>query len=142
MKDGSKIVLNSSSAEETKKIAEKFSKQLKPGDTICLYGNLGAGKTTFVQGLVTRLGIKKRVISPTFVIIRSYLEVFYHVDLYRLNEERDIEGTGLLEILDEKSSIVAIEWPEKLGNFLPKRRWEVILNGINNKRVISIIKYE
>lgn len=65
-----KYITNSS--EETKKIAENFAKKLKGGDIVALYGELGSGKTTFVQGLAKGLGIKKRIISPTFIIVRSY----------------------------------------------------------------------
>ena len=143
--------------EETQKIAEDFVRQLQPGDVITLFGNLGAGKTTFVQGLAKGLGIEKRIISPTFVIVRSYeIQVspspqsspargeevgsfpevfyFYHVDLYRLRGEEDIEGTGLLEILNKKDSIVAIEWSEKMGSLLPEKRWEVKLEHLEGDR--------
>src|SRR5258708_7060996 len=89
-------------SEETKKLGEKFAKEILSEQKVCLspmilalYGNLGGGKTTFVQGLAKGLGIKKRIISPTFVIIRSYESYFYHADLYRLRGEEDIEGTGL-----------------------------------------------
>jgi tRNA threonylcarbamoyladenosine biosynthesis protein TsaE len=135
-------VYNTNSSEETQNIAEEFVRHLQPGDVICLYGDLGAGKTTFVQGLAKAFGLEKRIISPTFVIIRSYQMIkssFYHVDLYRLREEEDIEGTGLLEILNKKDSIVAIEWSEKMGSLLPKNRWEVRLeHGDGDKRKITI----
>ena len=138
-------------SEETQKFAEDFVQQLQPGDIICLYGDLGAGKTTFVQGLAKGLKIKKRIISPTFVIIRLYelrpspspqfsplageeVRYFYHVDLYRLRGEQDIEGTGLLEILNKKDSIVAIEWSEKMGSLLPEKKWEVRLEYVEGDR--------
>lgn len=136
----------SNSHLETKKIGEEFGKNLKKGYVICLYGNLGAGKTTFVQGMAKGLGIERRIISPTFVILRSYkiknqkskvkiasqnLKVFYHIDLYRIENEKEIEGLGLEEILNDKNSIVAIEWPEKLGSKLPKIRTDIYFENID-----------
>lgn len=112
----------------TKKLARDFAKVLIKGDVVCLYGDLGSGKTTFVQGLAEGLGIKKRIISPTFVIVRSYkLEVssFYHIDLYRVESERDIENLGIEEIINNKNSIVVIEWAEKLKSYLPKKRIDI-----------------
>lgn len=127
--------------EETQKLGEDFAKSLKKGDIVCLYGDLGSGKTTFVQGLAEGLGIKNRIISPTFVIVRSYkLEVmsFYHIDLYRIENERDLEGLGIEEIINNKNNIVAIEWAEKLKNYLPKKRINIYLSYENEgKRKIN-----
>lgn len=132
-------ILYSSSAWETKKIGKDFAKGINPGVVLCLYGNLGAGKTTFVQGFARGLGIKRRIISPTFTVVRSYT-IFYHVDLYRLSGEQDIEGTGLLEIFKDKNSIIAIEWPEKLGSLLPKKRSEIWFKDMGeDRREISIL---
>ena len=128
------------SAEETQSEGEKFATLLQPGDIVLLHGDLGAGKTTFTQGLAKGLGIKERIISPTFVIIRSH-EQFYHVDLYRLSSEQEIVGTGLLDILKEKNSIVVIEWPERMGKFLPVERIDVQCEYIDeDKRKIVICK--
>lgn len=119
------------SFEETQKLGEDFARSLLAGskgeafNTVALYGDLGSGKTTFVQGLAKGLGIKQRIISPTFVIVRSYkLEVmsFYHIDLYRTENEKDIDGLGLEEILSNPQNITVIEWAEKLKNYLPKKR--------------------
>jgi len=130
---------------ETKKFGENFAKKIHPGEIVCLYGNLGTGKTTFAQGLVKGFGVEKRVISPTFIIIRSYetplKKKIYHVDLYRLKGEEDLDSTGLLDIINNDDSIIAIEWPEKMGKFLPKNRWEVRFEYIGqNKREITIDK--
>lgn len=130
--------------KETQQIGKEFGKQLLPGDCVLLYGNLGAGKTTFVQGLAQGLGITRRIISPTFVILRSYevsQNMFYHVDLYRLETAKDTESIGLFDILKIQKNIVAIEWPEKLGNSLPKKRWEVRCEYVDDeKRSITITK--
>lgn len=131
------------SATETKEFARQFAKKLKKPTLITLYGYLGAGKTTFIQGLAQGLGIKKRVLSPTFVFVRSYspnsngLNKFHHVDLYRLESEEDGETVGLKEILEDKNSVVAIEWPEKIEHLLPKSTIKIELEylGENKRRI-------
>lgn len=143
-------VYKTSSASETQKLGETFAKTLQRGDFLALYGNLGAGKTTFVQGLAKGLGVANRIISPTFVIIRSYglgimnsgsESKFYHVDLYRLRGEEDIEATGLLEIIQEQQSILAVEWPEKLKSLLPKKRYDITFSSVKeDERSITIIQ--
>ena len=113
------------SSKETQKLGRDFAKILKKRDVICLYGDLGSGKTTFVQGLAEGLGVKNRIISPTFIIVRAYnlrQGMFYHVDLYRVSSEDNIRGLGLEEITNDKLGIVAIEWAEKLESFLPDKR--------------------
>lgn len=130
--------------EETQLFAEKFAKNLQGGDVVLLYGNLGAGKTTFVQGLAKGLGITHRIISPTFIILRTYQFVkgnFYHVDLYRLGREKEIEDIGLLDLIGKPENIVVIEWPEKLGKLLPKDAWQLRFeqNG-ENERIIKVEK--
>ncbi|MBI2032584.1 MAG: tRNA (adenosine(37)-N6)-threonylcarbamoyltransferase complex ATPase subunit type 1 TsaE [Candidatus Levybacteria bacterium] len=141
--------LISKSSEETKKIAQDFAKELRGGDAILLYGGLGEGKTTFVQGLAEGLGLKERIISPTFIIIREHrlylkknVNKFFHIDLYRLESE-SIEGMGFDEIFSDSSAIVAVEWAEKLGRLSPKKSWKVIMKTIfDNEREIEIDKNE
>lgn len=127
--------------EKTQELGEKFARELKAGDIICLYGDLGSGKTTFTQGLAKGLGIKNRIISPSFIIVRKYKLIdknFYHIDLYRVENERDIEGLGLDEIFDDKNSIIVIEWAEKLGFKLPKERIDIYFENLDDdKRKIT-----
>jgi tRNA threonylcarbamoyladenosine biosynthesis protein TsaE len=114
--------------KETQRLGHDFAKILEKGDIVCLYGDLGSGKTTFVQGLAQGLGIKNRIISPTFIIVRSYelgVMSFYHIDLYRMENEKDIESLGLGEILNNKDNIIAIEWAEKLKDKGLKNRIDV-----------------
>jgi tRNA threonylcarbamoyladenosine biosynthesis protein TsaE len=127
-KDFTNKTFLTNSFEETQKLGRDFAKILEKGDRVCLYGDLGSGKTTFTQGLAVGLGIRNRIISPTFVIVRSYdlgVMNFYHIDLYRAESEKDIEGLGIREIINNKQSIVVIEWAEKLGNYLPEKRIDV-----------------
>ncbi|OGH30826.1 MAG: tRNA (adenosine(37)-N6)-threonylcarbamoyltransferase complex ATPase subunit type 1 TsaE [Candidatus Levybacteria bacterium RIFCSPHIGHO2_02_FULL_42_12] len=128
------------SKEETHALGETIGKTLSCPTTILLFGELGSGKTTFVQGLAKGLRITQRIISPTFIIVRTY-GMFYHVDLYRVQDEKDIQSLGLLEILSNPNNIVAIEWAEKMGDLLPKERWDIEFSYISdNKRKISIRK--
>ena len=118
---------------------------------IALFGELGSGKTTFVQGLARGLGITKRIISPTFVIVRQYVilgrkatpESFYHIDLYRTESENDLAGLGIEEILQDPKNIVVIEWAEKLGSLLPKSRIDINFTYVSDiKRKIVIYEHK
>ena len=133
-------------ADETKLLGEKLAKDFQNGGFIAFYGNLGSGKTTFIQGLAKGLGIKRRIISPTFIIMRSYdlkNRNFYHVDIYRLEGKESFANLGLLEIMSDLNNIIALEWSEKIQNFLPKRRTEVKFKSQNGEnREIEITKYE
>jgi tRNA threonylcarbamoyladenosine biosynthesis protein TsaE len=105
--------------EETLRLGEEYSKIVEKGGTILLFGDLGAGKTTFVQVLANGLKIKRRITSPTFIIVRSYPEKkFYHVDLYRIESANDLEALGLKDLLKDRRNILAIEWPEKVKDII------------------------
>lgn len=137
-----------SNSRETSKLGEKIANNLRGKRIIALYGDLGSGKTTFVQGLAKGLGIRKRIISPTFVIIHQYkilphlgarCNAFYHIDLYRIENERGLEGLGLEEIINDPQNIVAIEWAQKFKNLLPKDRIDIYFEYLDeNKRRIWI----
>lgn len=128
---------------ETQAFAKEIAKTMKSGAIVALYGDLGSGKTTFVQGLAAGLGIVQRIISPTFIIMREYKfkgkeAMFYHVDLYRIETEKDIEGLGLKEIMGDQESIVVIEWPEKIEKLLPKhtKRMYFTYKNDNEREII------
>lgn len=132
----------SASEKETRDLGEKFAHKLQPGDVVALYGNLGTGKTHFVQGLAQGLGITRRIISPTFVVMRTYevgIKNFYHIDLYRINKPEEVRSLGLLDLIKEGESIIAIEWAEKIAALLPKKCIEIKFEYINeNKRKIVL----
>lgn len=177
------IKIITESFEETQKAGAKFATRmilaqglsLSGAVVVALYGNLGSGKTTFAQGMAKGLGITKRLISPTFIITRSYtipgrfwtgssissglsnlgiedprdlgprgkdhssgqartVTDFYHIDLYRVQSKKDIEGLGIKEILTDPQNIVAIEWAEKLGKLLPKERWGVKFQDLGEEK--------
>lgn len=117
-------IYKSNSPEETKKIAFYLAKKFDAG-ILALSGKLGSGKTTFVQGYAEGLGIKDKIISPTFVLIKQYIfpktkKTFYHVDLYRLEYTKDLESLGLKEIISNPENIILIEWAEKAKDLLPQ----------------------
>ncbi len=112
--------------EQTKNIAKNFAKNLKGGEIICLYGNLGAGKTTFTQGFCENFGVEDYVQSPTFVIMKVYetknhkkIKQIYHIDAYRLQNNIEIlNDLCLQDILGKKNNIIIIEWPENISQIL------------------------
>lgn len=111
--------ITTNSTQETKKLAEKLAKNIKPGTTLALYGDLGSGKTTFTRFLVKALGSDSRVQSPTFVVARKYKNI-NHIDLYRLTTKEEVRDIGIEEFLSDKEAINIIEWPELAEEFLPK----------------------
>ena len=117
-----KVSLISNSEEETKLCAERLARQLKAGDIVLLQGDLGAGKTTFVKGLGSALKVSpKKVNSPTFVLMNYYKGKLpiYHFDLYRLENPQAIETLDLDEYF-YGAGVSLIEWPEHLGEYMPK----------------------
>lgn len=107
----------SRSEAETKKIAERLAKTLKRGRTVCLFGELGSGKTVFVKGMARALGIPERdVTSASFTIAAEHEAPvpLYHIDLYRLEDGREAEAAGVFEFIGS-DGITVIEWAERLG---------------------------
>lgn len=106
----------SRSDAETREAGRKLAKGLGPGSVVLLYGDLGAGKTTFVKGMASALGLSERdIISASFTIIAEYESdpPLYHIDLYRLEHEDDLEAVGLYEYLGT-DGISVVEWAERL----------------------------
>lgn len=129
----------SRSVEETKEIAAKIAKKVKKGGLICLFGDLGTGKTVFVKGMANFLGLKEFSIkSPTYTYIREHNH-FYHIDLYRLEKIDELLWHTIQEILENKKNIVVIEWADRLEDLLPKKRITVHIEYLDeNSRKIFI----
>lgn len=117
--------------DETKQFAARLASKLKGGEVLCFYGDLGAGKTAFIAGIVNYFLPEKRVLSPTFTIVRHYyphkdeIKEILHVDLYRLLDASEINGLGLSEFMHKPGFIIAFEWAERLGKLLPEKRTDV-----------------
>jgi tRNA threonylcarbamoyladenosine biosynthesis protein TsaE len=130
----------SKSESETKDIGRKLGRRLKSGDVVCLYGELGSGKTTLVKGIASALGVNERdITSASFTIIAEYnVSVpFYHIDLYRIMPE-EISGLGLHEYLGAEG-ICVIEWAERAEKEMPEKIIKVKLNHTGeNSREIEI----
>lgn len=136
----------SNSQSETKKIAGKILKLYPKQHIFLLYGDLGSGKTTFVQGLADTLSISNKIQSPTFVLEKQYkifkkmssYHLLKHLDLYRLKKEDEF----LREVADEfrnTDELIIIEWPERLGNFSPTEYLKIeFLHRGDNKRLIVV----
>ena len=107
--------------EDTWKIAEKLVSLVNKQGIIALHGDLGAGKTCFVQGMSRALGIGIPISSPTYTLIDEYEgeNTLYHIDLYRLSNSIEVLGIGLEEYL-EKDGLIAIEWAERGEDLLPE----------------------
>ena len=134
-----KGVFEVSSVEETWALAKELAKELKPGDIVCLEGDLGAGKTTFTQGLAAALGVPGRVTSPTFCIVQEHQSpdvLLVHMDLYRLHGEEDVEAIGWEDYLS-RGAIIAVEWPERAGALLPSSAHHVAFHhkGEEKRRI-------
>lgn len=130
----------SSSAEMTHAIASDLAGAARPGDLICLWGDLGAGKTVVAKGFGAGLGVQDTINSPTFVLMAEYVGrlPLFHLDLYRLAGADDAYAGGLL---DERQAVgvTLVEWPERFGDALPKDRLDVRIDGTGDDvRHISI----
>lgn len=126
--------------DETIELGKKIAAQLRPGAVITLKGTLGAGKTTFVQGLALGLDINETVTSPTYTIISEYRGriPLYHMDLYRIADEDEFELLGVEEMI-YGNGVSVIEWSEKAESILPENRIQVSIEiQDENTRTISV----
>ena len=109
--------------QETWAVAAQFAAMLKPGDVVCLEGDLGSGKTTFTQGLCAALGAKRAVTSPTFCIVSEHPAADFlvvHMDLYRLHGEDDVLQVGWEDYLS-RGAVLVVEWPDRAGSLIPEQ---------------------
>lgn len=138
--DASGATLISTSPATTRAIAADLARVAVPGDLICLWGDLGAGKTVVAKGFGMGLGVSDTINSPTFVLMAEYVGrlPLFHIDLYRLSDAEDALAGGLL---DERqaSGVTLVEWPERLGSALPDVRIDVRLEiSADESRRITI----
>ena len=123
-----KRTARTSSVKATLELAAGLAVEMRPGDVVALEGELGAGKTQFVRGLVQGLGGDGRAVSsPTFVLLNIYdtpkMKV-YHLDAYRIGGEDDLEAIGFSELL-EQDGLVVIEWWKRAAGLVPQHKWLV-----------------
>src|SRR2546426_5432960 len=128
MKPRPGLQLATASPEETRELGESVAGVLRPGDVVSLTGDLGAGKTTFVQGAARGLGATDAVLSPTFMLVREYGGRFpiYHLDVYRLERVQDVMDLGFEELVD-RQGVVFIEWGDAIEALLPSEHIQVEL---------------
>ncbi len=140
--------ITTNSSAETKEFAEmlcaqwlEINQRQNSNWLVCLYGDLGGGKTTFSQGVAEELGVKGVVSSPTFLIMKKYLSekkvnkkyTLYHFDCYRISDAQEILNLGWDDIIEGENNIILVEWPERIEKILPKLRlnlkFEVVGEG-------------
>lgn len=144
-----KNIYQTNSPAQTKKIAGILAeeslkkKSLRNALIFAFRGDLGTGKTTFIQGFLKKLGIKEKITSPTFIIMRTHKlsnKLIYHIDCYRIKKLKDINVLGLEEIFKNPRNIVLIEWANKIKKILPRNSvWIKLEHGRNiRERIIKI----
>lgn len=140
-----KLQITTHSPEETRQFGQTLGRQIQTPAVIALWGDLGSGKTTLVQGLARGLGVPDSyyITSPTYTLINEYpgRYTFFHVDLYRIDRSVDFEDIGLYEIL-YNSGVVAIEWADRLNENLPAEHLKIQLEISSDEvRKICITAY-
>ena len=138
-----KVFFQSKNTSETIRLGRSIGSRLRAGDVVALVGELGAGKTQFIKGLATGAGVGKPtyVSSPSFTLINEYpgRVPFYHIDLFRLKNQKEAEGLGLEDYL-HGGGITAVEWADKIPSHLPKEMLSIhIAYKDKNTRSIEII---
>lgn len=115
------------------------SKKLKDAIVVALSGDLGSGKTTLTQTICKKFGIKNKIISPTFVIMKKYpiknkkFKALIHIDAYRLNKKEEMIHLGWNEIMSDNQNIIIVEWPERIKELIPSNAIKIRLSHIDEK---------
>lgn len=127
------VTLIAREVEATRALGAILGRAAQPGDVVCLFGELGAGKTQLAKGIAAGLGVTDTVSSPSFVLMAEYegrLPLF-HIDLYRLADAADALASGLVDDR-QAAGVTVIEWAERLGDRLPASRLDVRIDGIGD----------
>ena len=132
--------------EQMQSFASEFAKNFVGGEIYTFSGDLGAGKTTFIQGILKSLGASGPFTSPTFTIVNEYnlnktfnktIDKIYHIDAYRISS-KDLENIGFGEMIQNPNALVLIEWPEKIQKSLPSNCINISLKWDENGRFLTI----
>jgi tRNA threonylcarbamoyladenosine biosynthesis protein TsaE len=126
------------SADETTQLGRELAARIKPGNLVLLRGELGAGKTTMVKGIAEgfQAALADEVTSPTFTLIHEYrgpAVTLYHIDLYRIDTQRELDTLALDDLMDSRS-ILLIEWGEKFERFRRERDLEIVIEHLSADR--------
>lgn len=139
-------VFTTHSAEETRAFGKKLAGEIPAGALLCLQGELGAGKTTLIQGLLEGLGAERPYVSPTFVLMKQYdlttpsttgIKRIYHADAYRVGA-KDFTEIGFAEWCADPDGLVILEWPERIAEILPDKRMTLAIASLseNGREVV------
>jgi len=141
------------SPNQTKKLGRKIAQEVlknsvnKQAIIIALKGELGSGKTIFLQGFAKELNVKEKILSPTFVILKRFrikdarkkFNNFYHIDCYRIQDAKELVDLGFKEIIKDPRNIVAVEWADRIKKIIPKHSFWIEFDFIDkNKRRILV----
>ena len=123
-----KTTTYTNNSTQTLALGEALGARLRPGDVIALFGDLGAGKTTLTKGIATGMGLPDDIHSPTFTLIHEHIGAvpLYHVDLYRLVSENEVEGIGIEEYIYGRG-VTVIEWADRMTSILPPQRLDIVI---------------
>ena len=131
-------MITSNSPDETLRLGEQWGREAKPGSVIGLTGDLGAGKTQLVKGIARGLGIDSRILSPTFTLIHEYRQgrlPLYHIDLYRLDDARQVFAAGLEEYFSQSDGVTVVEWAERYP-LKASRQARIEASGESQRQII------
>ena len=129
------VTVVTGSPDQTRAFAASLAGVAEPGDLLCLWGDLGAGKTVFAKGFGAGLGVRDTILSPSFVLMGEYAGrlPLFHIDLYRLASAAEAFDGGLLDDR-QAAGVVLIEWPDRLADEVPPDRLDVRIDGAGNER--------